>query len=417
MRPIPVLTAILVTAFLYVLVMERDALTAFALSGDVEQAIEVAKAEPETTDPTQKPQTDTVAKVGVVAMQSSAQTIDSAVILRGETQAARQVAVRSETTALVVSEPLRRGTYVEGGQVLCKLDEGTRPAALAEARAALANARAAGPAAQAKLQEAESRLKEAQINYNVASKLQSSGFAADTKLAAAEAAEKAAEAGVEAARSGVESAMASTQSAQAAVAKAQNELQRTTITAPFSGLLEADTAELGSLLSAGSTCATVIQLDPIKLVGYVPETEVDRIALGAFAGARLANGTELRGTVSFLSRSADPQTRTFRVDIDVPNPDMKIRDGQTAEILIASDGAKAHLLPQSSLTLNDDGALGVRLVGDGDIVKFAPIKLVRDTIDGVWVTGLDETANVIIVGQEYVTEGVQVAPTYREAQQ
>jgi len=103
------------------------------------------------------------------------------------------------------------------------------------------------------------------------------------------------------------------------------------------------------------------------------------------------------------------------VDIDVPNPDLKIRDGQTAEILIAADGAKAHLLPQSALTLNDDGALGVRVVGDGNIVDFVPVNLIRDTIDGVWVTGLNETADVIVVGQEYVTKGVEVAPTFREA--
>jgi multidrug efflux system membrane fusion protein len=417
MRPIPVLTAILVTAFLYVLVMERDALTAFALSGDAEAAIEVAKADPEVQDPTVKAKTEELPPVGVVAIHSKAQTVDSAVILRGETQAVRQVTVRAETTSTVISDPLRRGTYVDAGQELCRLDPGTRPAALAEANAALSNAKASAPAAQAKLQEAQARLKEAEINYNVASKLKDSGYAAETRLASAEAAVRAAEAGVESARSGLESAQAGIQSAQAAVAMAEKEMQRLVIMAPFAGLLESDSAELGSLLSAGATCATVIQLDPIKLVGYVPETEVDRVTVGALAGARLANGSELRGTVSFLSRSADPQTRTFRVDIDVPNPDLKIRDGQTAEILIAADGATAHLLPQSALTLNDDGALGVRLVGESNIVDFAPVDLIRDTIQGVWVTGLGPSADVIVVGQEYVTKGVEVAPTYREAKQ
>jgi multidrug efflux system membrane fusion protein len=415
MRPIPVLTAILVTAFLYVLVMERDALTAFALSGDAEAAVDAANAEPEPQDPTVKAKTEKLPPIGVVALHSEAQTIDSAVILRGETQAARQVAVRAETTSTVVSEPLRRGAYVEEGQELCRLDPGTRPAALAEANAALSNAKASGPAAQAKLQEAQALLKEAEINYNVASKLNDSGYAAETRLASAEAAVRSAEAGVESARSGLESAQAGLQSAQAAVAMAEKEMQRLVISAPFAGLLEADSAELGSLLSAGGTCATVIQLDPIKLVGYVPETEVDRVTLGALAGARLANGSELRGTVSFLSRSADPQTRTFRVDIDVPNRDLKIRDGQTAEILIAADGATAHLLPQSALTLNDECALGVRLVGDGNIVDFAPVTMVRDTIKGVWVTGLGDTADIIVIGQEYVTKGVEVAPTFQEA--
>ncbi|SMO76966.1 membrane fusion protein, multidrug efflux system [Thalassovita litoralis] len=416
MRPIPVLTAILVTAFLYVLVMEREALMAFALSGDVEQAIEVANTN-DTTPEVTKPDRPTHKPVGVVALHSTAQVIDSAVVLRGETQAMRQVDVRAETTAQVVSDPLRRGAYVERGQTLCELDPGTRPASLAEAQAGLASARARIPEAQANLKKAEAALHEATINYNVAKKLNTSGYAAETRLAGAEAAAKAAEAGVESARSGLETVQANIESAQAAVAARQKEIDRLTITAPFTGLLESDSAELGSLLQSGGLCATVIQLNPIKLVGYVPETEIDRVSVGALAGTRLTTGTQVQGRVTFLSRSADPQTRTFRVDIDVANPDLKIRDGQTAEILIASDGAKAHLLPQSALTLNDDGKLGVRLVGANNIVAFAPITLVRDTAQGVWITGLDETADVIIVGQEYVTAGVTVAPTFQEVAQ
>lgn len=407
MRPIPVLTALLVMATLYILVMERDALTAFALSGDA-PAQETTAPQPEQT-----PQK----VVGVVALKSAARVIDSAVVLRGETQAMRQVDVRAETTSLVISEPLRRGAYVEAGQTLCQLDPGTRPAQLAEARAALASARARVPESQANLKKAEAALKEAEINYNVAKKLNTSGYAAETKLAGAEAARSSAEAGVQSAAAGLESTSAGIESAQAAVAAAEKEIQRLTISAPFTGLLESDGAELGALLQAGGLCATVIQLDPVKLVGYVPETEVNRVAVGALAGARLTTGEMLQGRVTFLSRSADPQTRTFRVDIDVPNPDLKIRDGQTAEILIAADGAKAHLLPQSALTLNDQGILGVRLVGPENVVAFAPIKLLRDTAQGVWVTGLAETTDVIVIGQEYVTDGVTVAPTYQEAAQ
>jgi len=413
MRPIPVLTAILVTAFLYILVMERDALTAFALTGSPDGDISQTDAPPAAAAAAQEPRK----LVGVVALHSQAQVIDSAVVLRGETQALRQVQVRAETTSLVISEPLRRGAYVEAGQILCQLDPGTRPSSLAEAKAALASAKARVPETQAKLKKSQAALKEAQINYNVAKKLNTSGYAAETKLASAEAAQSAAEAGVEEARSGLETTQAGIESAQAGVAKAEKELDRLTLTAPFTGILESDSAELGSLMQAGGVCATVIQLNPIKLVGYVPETEVNRVAVGALAGARLTNGATLQGRVTFLSRSADPSTRTFRVDIDVPNPDLKIRDGETAEILIASDGATAHLLPQSSLTLNDDGVLGVRLVGPENVVSFAPIKLVRDTIQGVWVTGLGQSADVIIIGQEYVTDGVTVAPTFQEAAQ
>jgi len=202
------------------------------------------------------------------------------------------------------------------------------------------------------------------------------------------------------------------------VAGAETELSRLIIKAPFSGLLESDTAELGTLLQPGALCATIIQLDPVKLIGYVPETDVNQVNVGALAGARLAaGGKEVQGKVTFISRSADPQTRTFLTEIEVPNPDLAIRDGQTAEILIASDGAQAHLIPQSAMTLNAEGTIGLRLVGEDNIVDFQAVEIVRDTAKGIWVTGLPETADVIVVGQEYVIEGVKVAPTPWEATQ
>ncbi|TNF59263.1 MAG: efflux RND transporter periplasmic adaptor subunit, partial [Rhodobacteraceae bacterium] len=213
---------------------------------------------------------------------------------------------------------------------------------------------------------------------------------------------------------GIASAEAAVQAAQAAVAAAETEIGRLSITAPFAGLLESDTAELGSLMQPGSLCATVIQLDPIKLVAFVAETEVDRVEPGAPAGARLVSGREVRGRVSFLSRSADETTRTFRVEIEVANPDFSIRDGQTAEILIAAAGQRAHLLPQSALTLNNDGRLGVRVVGADSLVEFLPVTLLRDTPDGVWITDLPDAADVIVVGQDFVAEGVRVEATYRE---
>ena len=170
-------------------------------------------------------------------------------------------------------------------------------------------------------------------------------------------------------------------------------------------------------MSVGTTCATVLQLDPIILVGFVPETEVDRVTLDAPATATLASGKQVAGKVSFLSRSADEVTRTFRVEIEVPNADLAISAGRTAEIAIASDGARAHLVPQSALTLDDSGALGLRIVADGGTARFVPVEIVRDTRRGLWVTGLPDRADIITLGQEYVTDGVPVAPSYEEVLQ
>jgi len=422
MRIVPMITAVLVVGFLYFLVFERDRLVAFARSENAEEAA------PETTAPQAVPDAPADA-VGVVALKSRAREIDTAVILRGQTEADAEVEVRSETSAVVVSAPLRKGHFVETGEVLCRLDPGTRPTALAEAQARLAEAEASLPAAEAakaeaeaRVIEAEARLNEAQINDNAARQLSEGGFASTTRVATTLAGVRSAEAGVQAARSGLESARrgiasarSGIQAAESAIVAAQTEIDRLTITAPFAGVLETDTAELGSFMQQGSLCATVMRLDPIKVVGFVPETDVDRVEVGAQAGARLISGREIVGRVTFLSRSADETTRTFRTEIEVANPDFSIRDGQTAEILIGAEGRIAHLLPASALTLDNLGRLGVRVVDADGIVDFVPVTILRDTMEGVWLGGLPDEADVIVMGQDFVSEGVRVAVTYREA--
>ncbi|MEM9871154.1 MAG: efflux RND transporter periplasmic adaptor subunit [Pseudomonadota bacterium] len=435
MRVVSLILAVLVAVGLYLWVIERERTLAFIAEqtsgGDTAAAEAPDDGEPaEAAAAAEGAPTEGMIKV--VARRSVAREIDSAVVLRGQTEAAREVEVRSETTSTVTSPPLRKGSFVEEGQLMCQLDPGTRGSTLAEMRARAAEAtsrkleaEARVPEAQARVIEAQALLDEALVNQNAAQRLSVDGFAAETRVkntqaavAAAEAAVEAARAGVTAAQSGIQSAEATIESAIAAVASAEKELERLDIHAPFAGLLESDTAELGSLLQPGSLCATIIQLDPIKLVAFVPETEVTRVKVGAQAGARLAaGGQEVVGTVTFLSRAADETTRTFRVEIEVPNPDLAISDGQTADIAISAAGAKAHLLPPSALTLNTEGAIGLRTVDDAGVVAFNPAIVLRDTAQGVWLTGLPDELNVIVVGQEFVTAGVTVAPTYQEQTQ
>lgn len=365
MRIVPILTALTITGSLYMLVMERDRLLAFASNPNVDAAVEApAQVSDTPADPAES-------RMNVVVQRSSASEVENAVLLRGRTEAMRQVEIRAETGGLIASAPLRRGAFVAAGDRLCELSPGTREAELAEA---------------------EARLAEAQISFNAAQQLSQGGFASESRTA---------------------SARAALQGAQARVEATKHELGRLTMAAPFDGLLETDTAELGTLLQPGALCATLIQLDPMKLVGFVPETQVDRIELGATAGARLSSGRDVMGRVTFLSRSADPATRTFRVEVTVPNADMSIRDGQSADIMINATGDMAHLVPGSALTLNNEGQLGLRLVDDDSTVTFATVEMVRDTADGIWVEGLPEQATIIVVGQEFVSNGVKVDVTFR----
>ncbi len=414
MRLFPILTALLVSAVLYAVVMERERLVNFAESFRTEAPDPVGEGEPAQSV---APVAETWGHVSVVVRRSQAAEVDAAVQLRGRTEAARQVEARSETSGLIVSQPIRAGAYVQEGQLLCEIAPGTRAAALAEAEARLSEARARLPEARARVAEAEARLAEAEINNNAATRLSESGFASETRAVSTAAAVSGAQAAIRSAQAGVEAAMSGIESAEAGVQRSEQEIERLRIFAPFEGLLESDTAEIGSLMQPGALCATVIQLDPIKLVGFVPEAEVDRVTVGAPAAARLATGAQVQGTVTFLSRSADPQTRTFRAEITVENTDLSIRDGQTADILIASDGVMAHLLPSSALTLNDAGILGLRIVDEDQIARFAPVTFLRANADGVLLSGLPERADVIVVGQEFVTDGVLVNPRFEDLTQ
>jgi multidrug efflux system membrane fusion protein len=370
MRLLPPLTALAVAATLYFAVFERDL---FKSAAPPQTAIVTAVQDTAPTAPS------------VVVLRSTATAVQNAVLARGRTEAARQVEVRAEVTGLVISPPLRKGAFVEQDQVLCQLDPGTRKALAREGQARLAGANAA--------------LREAETNAASANELREGGFTTETRRVATVSA-------LETARAGVEAATASIAALEADTAKL-------TIAAPFEGLLETDTAELGALLQPGTPCATIIQLDPIKLVGFVAEADVDRIVVGAMAGAQLLSGRQVAGRVTFLSRSADPETRTFRVEVTVPNADLAIRDGQTADMLVATESVMAHLIPGSALTLNDAGDMGVRLAVDGH-ASFAPVTLLRDTVDGVLLTGLPPEADVIVVGQEYVTDGSPVTITLQE---
>jgi len=420
MKIVSIITAIVVIFVLYTLVFEREAFNKVADGTAIKRVVEERLKEENLAtkvdlEEDSAQQTDKNAElVSVVVYSSNSQNLGSSVILRGETEAARFVQVRAETFGQVISDPLRKGSFVQKDDILCRLDEGTRKAALADSLARLEEAKALIPQTEAKLGEANSRLEEAKINFNAASKLSEGGYASDTRVASVQAAMRSAEAGVATAAAGFDSTRARIQSAEAGVATAKKEIERLTITAPFEGALESDTAEIGSLLQPGDLCGTIIQLNPIKLVGFLPETELFRVKLGASVRAQLTSGQEIEGNVTFLSRSADSKTRTFRVEVNVPNDGLEIRDGQTVEIAIGSDGKKAHLLPQSALTLNDDGLLGVRFVDDKNITRFAAVKLEQDSKEGVWVSGLDDAVDVIIIGQEFVKEGVKVSATFKD---
>ncbi|GLK51873.1 efflux RND transporter periplasmic adaptor subunit [Maricaulis virginensis] len=311
-------------------------------------------------------QAETSHRFEVVVRTVEARMRPASLSLRGHTEAFREVVARAETGGRVAEAQRLEGTRVAAGDVLCRLDVDSRSAAV---------------------QQAEADLRARQLEYDAAAELSERGHRSANQVAAAEAARDAARARLSAAR---------------------EELANVNIAAPFDGIFDGRAAEVGDFLRAGDACGTVVQLDPILVVAEVGERHVAELEPGMAGSARLVTGQTVDGTIRFVERRADPATRTFRVELEAPNPDHAIRAGITAEIRLDLPEEPAHRVPASILALNAEGVLGVRIVEEGNRVRFVPVELLSDDGEQVWVAGLPRRAEVIVLGQDFVADGVEV---------
>ena len=177
------------------------------------------------------------------------------------------------------------------------------------------------------------------------------------------------------------------------------------VKAPFDGYLETFSVKEGDYLNTGAVCATIIDPDPMRLIGEVSEKEINFVKVGAKAGAELISGKKVEGVVSFVSTSANKGTRSFRVEIDVKNSDRSIRDGVSAQIEIEGDTILAHRISPSILMLGEAGELGIRTVNKDNQVEFKQIEILEDSMEGIWISGLPRNIRIITIGQEYVFQG------------
>ena len=175
-------------------------------------------------------------------------------------------------------------------------------------------------------------------------------------------------------------------------------------------MLDTRNAEFGNYLQTADPVATIIDLDPIVLIGYATERDVSQLEIGGPARARLLDGREVVGALRLIAARAETETRTFRIEVEVPNADYEIRDGLSAELVIPVEDVPAHRISPAVLTLGPNGEVGVKLVDEADTVRFAPVEILREDTNGLWITGLAPTARMIVVGQDFVIDGQLVRP-------
>ncbi len=290
---------------------------------------------------------------------------DATINLRGRTQAKNEVDVRAEVEGVVQAIHFDKGDRVKKGETLCEIKNNDRGARVAQAAALVA---------------------QTQKELQVAQDLYKQGFRSKTQLAQAEAAFA---------------------QAQAGLSTMNVALENTHIKAPFDGIVDDRYVNAGDYMRPGDKCEMVIAPEPFLATGTVSEQEVGQINLGDTATVNLVTGETVKGTVTFVADRADQMTRAFRIEVQLPNPDAKLRDGVSADIHIAVKRIKAQHISPGILVLDDSGRVGVRAVISG-MVQFIPVSVVSDGPDGMWVAGLPDRVNVITVGQEFVNNGQHV---------
>ena len=304
--------------------------------------------------------------IKVKAKKIKSELRQSNVLVQGRTESNRNVLVSSETNGIVKEIFVKKGDFVKKDQILCKLSTDSR---------------------KAKLDEAKALMLQKKLEWDASKVLVEKGYRSQTKAAGSKAAYDA---------------------SKALVIQMEEELENINIRSPFDGFFNDNLAEVGDFLSIGMPCGQVVDYNPILVIGQVSEQEIKKIKSDIQGYAVLSTGEKLNGLLSYVSKTADSKTRTFRIELEINNSNFDIKDGITAELFIPTKKVQAHLIPPSSLTLDSDGKIGVRHIDSNNEVIFSDVEIIGDEKELIWVSGLPEEITLITIGQEFVIEGQKV---------
>jgi membrane fusion protein, multidrug efflux system len=289
-------------------------------------------------------------------------------VLAGHTEADRRVTITARTGGVLTELKVRRGTLVKEGDVIAVLSDDARESQVAQAK---------------------SLVVQRQTELEAKQRLIASG--ANPKLD----------------QVNLEALL---EAAKAARASAEAERDRGVIRAPWAGVISDVTVEVGkaAFSFAGADLCTLVALDPMLAVVEVSERRLAGIKVGDMTEVRLITGEAARGKVRFVSKTASQSTRTYRIEIELPNADGAIPDGISAEVSIPLAPIAATNVSRSALTFSSTGDLGVRTVDANGIVGFIAVNVIEDEQTSMWVGGIADGARVIVQGQDFVREGQHV---------
>ena len=285
--------------------------------------------------------------------------------LRGFTKASRVVILKSQVEGKISSKNFTKGIDYKAGTQLILIDPEDKVA---------------------KLKEMEALLNQRKKEYQVAENLFEKGFRSEVKLTES--------------RTKFENALALFE-------KSQVELNNTKIIMPFDSSIEESYVELGDYVKKGDSIAKIVDLNPIHINLSASEKEINQLKLNQKTSV-LIGKKMFDGRINYISKTSDPQTRNFTIQVEVDNTNNSILSGLSTEIEINLDAENAFFVSSSLITLNDLGEIGLKIISSG-IVQFIPIKIISDTGKGYWIKiinkDLGDEIIVITQGHEYTIEG------------
>tara|TARA_B100000953_G_scaffold58037_1_gene45838 strand:+ start:18110 stop:19306 length:1197 start_codon:yes stop_codon:yes gene_type:complete len=240
--------------------------------------------------------------------------------VQGNVATDENIIIYPEYSGILKNVYVKEGDRVNKGQVLAKIDDGGLSSQVAQAQAQATLAKTT--------YERQKRLWE----QNIGSEIQF--LEAKTNF---EATQKAAE-------------------------QLQSQLAKTTVTAPFSGVIDNIISNQGEVVSPGqSQLFRIINLNNMYVEAAVPENYLPKIQRGTFVKVMISSvNKEYDGKVTDVGSNINANNRTFRVKIAIPNPDKLIRPNQIATILLNDyTAASAITIPESTIQKN---AMGESLV-------------------------------------------------------
>ncbi|TVR56754.1 MAG: efflux RND transporter periplasmic adaptor subunit [Gemmatimonadales bacterium] len=202
--------------------------------------------------------------------------------------------------------------------------------------------------------------------------------------------------------------------AEAQLATLRERLGRTIIRAPIRGVVDERMVEVGTMVSAGTPVVRMVQIDPVKVQGGVPERFAGDVRPGASARVTfdVLRGEVFQADVRFVGSTVNPRNRTFEVELALPNPGRIIKPEMVANLeLSRRDLTDALVIPQNALVRVEEGfVVFVAVDEDGQgVAQVRPVRLGPAQRNLVVVEeGLDPGDRLIVVGQNQVANGDRI---------